>query len=162
MAAEGGMSLVVKTVTRWLKGLIFLFGMYIMIYGHLTPGGGFAGGVICASAFILITLAYGAPEAYRHLPRGAAEKLDSFGALTFLIIALLGLWFAGVFFRNFIGTSPESHFRLTSAGVIVPCNLAIGLKVLSSLFLVFVMLSALHIIVSGEGRRRIERRRHTP
>lgn len=152
----------VKTVTRWLKGVIFLFGIYIVLYGHLTPGGGFAGGVICAAAFILITLAYGATEANRHLPRRAAEKLDSAGALAFLAIALLGLWFGGVFFRNFIGTSPESRFRLTSAGMVVPCNLAIALKVLTSLFLVFVMLSTLHIVVCGEGRRRMGRRRPGP
>ena len=43
-----GMSLVVKTVTGWLKAFILLFGIYIVLYGHLTPGGGFAGGVVVA------------------------------------------------------------------------------------------------------------------
>ncbi len=49
-----GMSMIVKTVTRWLKGPILLFGIYIVLYGHITPGGGFGGGVIIASAFILV------------------------------------------------------------------------------------------------------------
>jgi len=159
---SAGMSLVVKTVARWLKGVIFLFGLYIVLYGHLTPGGGFAGGVICAAAFILLTLAYGARGAYRHLPRPAAEKLDSLGALAFLALAWLGVWAGQVFFRNFIGTSPEHYFRLPSGGIIIPCNLAIAVKVTSSLFLVFIMLSVLHVVVTGEGGRRVARRRHEP
>ncbi len=52
-----GMSLIVKTVNRWLKGFILLFGIYLVLYGHLTPGGGFPGGVVIACAFMLITLA---------------------------------------------------------------------------------------------------------
>ena len=39
-----GMSMIVRTVTRWLKGPILLFGIYIVLYGHITPGGGFGGG----------------------------------------------------------------------------------------------------------------------
>ena len=34
------MGVTVKTVTRWLKGPILLFGIYLVLYGHITPGGG--------------------------------------------------------------------------------------------------------------------------
>ena len=54
-----GMSIIIKTISSWIKILIFLFGIYIIIFGHLTPGGGFAGGVILASSYVLIMLAYG-------------------------------------------------------------------------------------------------------
>ncbi len=60
-----GMGVTVKTVTRWLKGPILLFGIYLVLYGHITPGGGFGGGVVIASAFILITLASGERTALR-------------------------------------------------------------------------------------------------
>ena len=53
-----GMTLIVKTVTRWVKVFIFLFGVYIVITGHLGPGGGFAGGLIIACSYILLTLAF--------------------------------------------------------------------------------------------------------
>ena len=43
-----GMTSIVKTVVRFTMGIIIIFGAYIVIYGHLTPGGGFAGGVILA------------------------------------------------------------------------------------------------------------------
>jgi len=61
MLPEGypGMGTFLKTVTRWMKGPILLFGIYIILYGHVAPGGGFGGGVVIASAFVLMTLAYG-------------------------------------------------------------------------------------------------------
>ena len=52
-----GMTIIVKTVSSWVKVLIIVFGIYIVLFGHLTPGGGFAGGVILASSYILLMLA---------------------------------------------------------------------------------------------------------
>lgn len=154
-----GMSVIVKTVTRWLKGFILLYGIYIVLYGHLTPGGGFAGGVIVACAFILIELAEGQSGVDKVLGRRMAAELDSIGALIFLGVAAAGMVLAGVFFRNFVATPGEAHFTLFSAGVIPSCNIGIGLKVGASLFLVFAMLSALHVAVRQDGRRKIVRRK---
>ena len=54
-----GMTVIVKKTTQLIAGLVFLYGIYVIIHGHLTPGGGFAGGVIIAGSFILLILAYG-------------------------------------------------------------------------------------------------------
>ena len=54
-----GMTIIVKTISSWVKVLIIVFGIYIILFGHLTPGGGFAGGVILASSYILLMLAFG-------------------------------------------------------------------------------------------------------
>jgi multicomponent Na+:H+ antiporter subunit B len=54
-----GMTIIVKKTTQLIAGLVFLYGIYIIIHGHLTPGGGFAGGVILAGSFILQILAFG-------------------------------------------------------------------------------------------------------
>lgn len=54
-----GMSSIVKKVSQLMAGLIFMYGIYIILHGHLTPGGGFAGGAIIAGAFILLILAFG-------------------------------------------------------------------------------------------------------
>jgi multicomponent Na+:H+ antiporter subunit B len=141
-----GMSLIVKTVTECLRGVILLYGIYLIAYGHLTPGGGFPGGVVLASAFVLLTLAEGQRVALRVLSVPVVAELDSVGALVFLGVAVSGLVAAGVFFKNFVVTALEAHFRLVSAGVIPICNLGIGLKVGASLFLVFTVLSALHVV----------------
>ena len=130
MNEEKGMSLIVKTITRWIKGFIFLFGAYIVVYGHLSPGGGFPGGVILAATFILITLAFGKEYALRKMGKVIASELDSLGALLFLLIALLGIYFGGIFFSNFIEKNyPTGNFNLFSAGTIPLCQISIGIKV---------------------------------
>src|SRR4030043_722556 len=95
-----GMTVIVKTVSSWVKVLIFLFGIFIIITGHLSPGGGFAGGVILASSYVLLMLAFGREFAQENLPLALASKLDCFGALMFAVIAILGFAWGGSFFFN--------------------------------------------------------------
>jgi multisubunit Na+/H+ antiporter MnhB subunit len=138
-----GMSLIVKTIGGWVKVLIFLFGVYIVIFGHLTPGGGFAGGVILASCYILLMLAFGREQAEKNLPLSLVSRLDCLGAILFAFIAVVGLAFGGSFFVNFLHQQywPGEPFALISAGTIPLCNIFIGLKVGASLFLVVFILS---------------------
>ena len=145
-----GMSPIVKTVNRWIKGFILVYGIYLVLYGHLTPGGGFSGGVVIACAFILITLAEGQRVGMKTLSKTVASELESSGALIFVIIGLLGIFLGGVFFKNFIQTAAQSHFKLFSAGIIPLCNIGIGLKVGTCLFMVFTILAALR--VEGKGK----------
>jgi multisubunit Na+/H+ antiporter MnhB subunit len=136
--SQEGMTLIVKTIGRLVINFIILFGIYIILFGHLTPGGGFPGGVIVATAFILIMLAYGRETALRKFGDMTASLLDNFGAISFLIIAVLG-FVGGYFFINFI--SLGAPFDLFSAGTIPLSNIAIGLKVSASLYAVFVALA---------------------
>ena len=145
-----GMGVTVKTVTRWLKGPILLFGIYLVLYGHITPGGGFGGGVVIASAFILITLASGERASLQLFGKGVASRLDSVGLLTFLALGWLGTAWAGAyFFSNFISTPEAAQFTLLSGGIMPIANLALGLKVASALFLVFTLLTAFQIMEQG-------------
>jgi len=139
-----GMTIIVKTVSSWVKMLIVLFGIYIILFGHLTPGGGFAGGVILASSYLLIMLAFGREFVQKDLPLALDSKLDCLGALLFAMIAVLGLILCDkIFFANFLYQEylPGKAFDLISAGTIPLSNIAIGLKVGSSLFLVIFLLS---------------------
>ena len=152
-----GMTVIVKTVSSWVKVLIFLFGIYIVVFGHLTPGGGFAGGVILASSYVLLMLAFGREFAEHSLSLPLASKLDCVGALLFLAIALFGLCYgAASFFYNFIEqqylVEKDAAFRLASAGTIPLSNIAIGLKVGASLFLVILLLSMFRPKVSEKPK----------
>lgn len=141
-----GMSLIVKTVTRWTIGFIFLFGWYIILFAHLTPGGGFAGGVILAAGYVLLLLAFGQKVAKKKLNLPLSGELDALGALLFLLIGIIGLWLSGLFLTNFLQHYFPGHpFALFSAGVIPLCNLAIGIKVGASLYLVLLVLSLLKL-----------------
>jgi multisubunit Na+/H+ antiporter MnhB subunit len=142
-----GMGVTVKTVTRWLKGPILLFGIYLVLYGHITPGGGFGGGVVIASAFILITLASGERASLHLFSKDVASRLDSIGLLIFLVLGWLGTGWAGsYFFSNFINTPEAAQFTLLSGGIMPMMNIALGIKVASAIFLVFTLLTAFQIV----------------
>jgi len=120
-------SLVLYTGCRLLFPLILIFGIYIFIHGHLTPGGGFQGGAIIASGFLLIYL--GCRE--RRISRIASNLTESLGGLIFVVIGLLGLVFGGYFLLNFLPKGTAN--ALFSAGIIPIIYIAIGFKVGSEL-----------------------------
>jgi multicomponent Na+:H+ antiporter subunit B len=147
-----GMSLIVKTVTRWVKVFIFLFGVYLIITGHLTPGGGFAGGVIIACSYILLTLAYGKDFTLKRFRTGVAKFLSSTGALLFLIVGLSALGSGGMFLSNYLRNNfPGEELSLLGSGTISIIDIAIGILVASSLFHVFIILSALRLVTGTDG-----------
>ena len=78
---EHGMGEIVMTVARLLRGVILLYGIYLVLYGHITPGGGFAGGVVIACGFVLLTIAGGRQHGLRFFSQRAAATLDSLGVL---------------------------------------------------------------------------------
>ncbi|GAG91157.1 unnamed protein product [marine sediment metagenome] len=148
------MTIIVKTIASWVKVLIILFGIYLILFGHLTPGGGFAGGVILASSYVLLMLAFGGEYAQKNLSLPLVSKLDCVGALLFAMIAILGLVFGGSFFINFLYQKylPGQALELISAGTIPLSNIAIGLKVGASLFLVILVLSMFRLDVSSDKK----------
>lgn len=134
MDDKHGLTLIVKTITRIILWMIFLYGIYIILHGHLTPGGGFGGGVVLALGFLSVLVAYGRPTCKAWFPIGALHGLESSAPLLFLAIGLAGIAVGGAFLFNFLGKG--SLFNLVSAGVLPPLNIVIGLKVGLSLFLV--------------------------
>jgi len=140
-----GMSLIVKNITNIVIGFIFIYGVYIILHGHLTPGGGFAGGVIIAGAFILRFLAFGGELKSEKKASIVASVFESIGGLIFIGVAFLGLFIGGIFFLNFIPKGTPLH--LWSAGIIPICNIAIGIKVGAGLFSIFMALAAMKYII---------------
>lgn len=138
-----GMTLIVKTITRYTVGLILLFGIYIVLHGHLTPGGGFAGGVIIALSFIHLMLAFGKEIALKKMSESTSSILESLGAIMFITIAIIGLAVSGYLFFNFLTAQKPNittFFNLFSSGIIPLCNIAICLKVSAGLFGIFIVL----------------------
>ncbi|MGE5401583.1 MAG: MnhB domain-containing protein [Ignavibacteriales bacterium] len=138
-----GMTLIVKTVTRITVWLIILYGFYIILHGHLTPGGGFGGGVIIALALLNVLLAFGRDFTGKWLNIKLLQDIEASTATLFLIVGILGFASGGAFLANFL--SHGSLFRLISSGTILPLNIIIGIKVGMSLFLVVWVLSAIDV-----------------
>jgi len=141
------MTLIVKTITRLTVGLILLFGIYIILHGHLSPGGGFAGGVIVALSFVHLMLAFGKEVAAAKVSKNLTSNLESIGALMFLGVSLLG-YLGGTFFLNVLNKG--TPFKLMSAGTIILSNISIGIKVGVGLFAIFLALVVLEGAKKGK------------
>lgn len=83
-------SLILRTATTVLLGLMLLFSVFILFRGHNEPGGGFIGGLIASTAFSLHSLAFG-PKALRRLLRVVPRTLITAGLATALVSGLAGL-----------------------------------------------------------------------
>ncbi len=135
-----GMTIVVKKICQFMAPTIFLFGIYITVHGHLTPGGGFTGGVIMASAFILQILSYGSFLDKLQQEKWHLELTESLALLCFLMLAVLGLLLAttSVFFGNFLHRG--SFGELISGGIIPIGNIFVGIEVCAAISSIFVAL----------------------
>jgi multicomponent Na+:H+ antiporter subunit B len=103
--------------------LLLVVGLFIIVHGHLTPGGGFQGGVILAAAFFLPLLARPAAR-FRHSVFGAVEAL---AGAAFIGIGVLALATHGSFLQPLLGTGVLG--QLVSAGTLPLLYAAVGLKV---------------------------------
>lgn len=139
-----GMSVIVRKVTQLMAGLVFLYGIYIIVHGHLTPGGGFAGGTIIAGSFILLIIANGIPFFRLREEKEESSVTESMSILLFLLLAVVGMFLGtSVFFRNFFPLGTPGN--LISAGLLPLYNVVVGAEVaagLLSIFLAFVIYKA--------------------
>ena len=136
------MSKIVRTVTNIIYSFIILFGFYIIIHGHLTPGGGFQGGAVVASAFALLAISYGALKIKDILKKENFSVSECSALFVFIGLAFLGI--STVFFYNFLtggvifGNIPSgiNPGDLNTGGVIPLMNVAVGVEVLSGIGLI--------------------------
>lgn len=133
------MTVIVKKTTQLIAGLVFLYGIYVIIHGHLTPGGGFAGGVIIAGSFILLILAFGSDFIRLTKEETGSTMYENLAILIVTFLAATGMLFGTkIFFLNWLpkGTAGE----LVSAGMLPLYNIFVGLEVAASMLTIFLAL----------------------
>jgi multicomponent Na+:H+ antiporter subunit B len=115
---------ILQSGTSFLLPMILLFGVYIFTHGHLTPGGGFQGGVVIAAAIVLLMMS----DVSLRPDKKVLNWLESLSGAFFVLMGFLGLVLAGGFFDSrFL---PLGEFgRIFSAGAIPLIYSLIGLKV---------------------------------
>jgi multicomponent Na+:H+ antiporter subunit B len=59
--------LILPTATNYLMPVLLLFSLFLLLRGHNDPGGGFAGGLVAAAAFVLLSVSSGVSVARRAL-----------------------------------------------------------------------------------------------
>ena len=118
---------ILRTGADLLFPLLLVVGLYIILHGHLTPGGGFQGGVILASAFFLPLLARPGSS----INQDVISIVEGLAGATFILIGLLAMsegyeFLTPLFDKGELGA-------LISAGSLPILYLAVGIKVGSEL-----------------------------
>lgn len=128
-----GASAALRALAAGLIGIIVALGVYIVVHGQITPGGGFQGGVILAAAPLGAFLAGRYLRMKAIAPHLLIEWGDALGAAGYALLGLSGLVFAGIFLKNYIPLGTPGH--LLSGGQLDVASVFVGLEV-SGAFLV--------------------------
>ena len=121
-----------KTASTILFPIIMLYGMYVMIYGHLSPGGGFQGGVIIASAILLLLISHKEFE----VPHSLIVLLETLAGVSYVLIGLIGLFTLDIFLGNFLPHDISQMGMLLSGGIIPIIYIIVGIKVGSEMSMI--------------------------
>ncbi len=114
-----------KSASKLLFPIITLYGIYVMVYGHLSPGGGFQGGVIIASGVLLLLVSHKDFE----VPHSVIVLLETFAGVAYVLIGLIGLFTLDVFLGNFLPHDVSQMGMLMSGGIIPIIYIIVGIKV---------------------------------
>lgn len=140
------MTKIVRTTANLFYPFCLTFGLYVVLHGHLSPGGGFQGGAVMATgmALLLVSRRYG--DIVPHIRKNAMTLLEAAGLLLFIGVGVSGLLAGGAFFFNHLagaggwfGTAVEhgANGGVLSTGGIVPLlNIAVGVEVLGGLTII--------------------------
>ena len=132
--ARPPLSPLVRCAMQGLMPWFWIFPVTIILQGHLTPGGGFQGGVAIAVLAILVDTTYGTPTGTRGVPGRTLGTAEALGALAFLSLGLAGLLAGAGYLANLAAGFPAgTPGSLASGGAIPFLNIAIGCKVAAAL-----------------------------
>lgn len=112
--------------------IIFIFGIYIILNGHLSPGGGFSGGAILGAGLILYTSAFGFARTQKFFD----EHVYRIAKITALCMyGMIGSYFYitganGI--ENHIPLGQPGH--ILSGGIILPIDICVGLEVACTMY----------------------------
>lgn len=126
-----------------------LIGLYVIAHGQLSPGGGFQGGVIVATALHLLYIAIDYKALERIRPAAAYAIADAAGEAAYVLLGTAGLLAGSAFLANFL---PYGTFNTLSSGGTVPLlNAAIGVEVAGAIVVLLARFLDQALEIEGGG-----------
>jgi multicomponent Na+:H+ antiporter subunit B len=127
----------VSMLTIALIGPVVLFGIYVVVHGQVTPGGGFQGGVILATAPLLIYLAGEYKSLLRLAPRWLVETAEAIGAGGYAVIGAIAVFSHEPFLANVLPLGRAGD--VFSGGTVALIDLTVGLEVAGGFILLLLV-----------------------
>ncbi len=119
--------LILKVITKFLVGIILLFGLYVQFHGDYSPGGGFQAGVIVAAAFILYGIVMGLEKVQDVLPFWIVQKMAALGVLVYAFTGVYSL-LTGYNYLDYTALSPYDPEHGQHVGILI-VELGVGITV---------------------------------
>ncbi len=132
MVYEPQNDLILQMVASFLVPLIIIFGIYVILNGHLSPGGGFSGGAIIGAGLILYLNAFGFAKTERFFTE-KTYKTICFCSLTFYCLAKSYSFYTGAHHLE-SGIPLGTPGAILSSGLILPLNICVGLVVACTMY----------------------------
>lgn len=128
---------ILQTAARILVPPIFIFGIYIILAGHLGPGGGFSGGAVIGAGLILYLNAFGFEKTEKFFTAKTYRRL-SFGALACYSLAKSYSFYTGAnHIESIIPLGTPG--AILSSGLILLLNICVGIVVAGTMYTFYVM-----------------------
>ena len=121
-----------NSAAKLMFPFLLMFGLYIMFYGHLSPGGGFQGGVVVASAVLLLLISQ---NDFR-LPHSVVSIFEVIAGASYVIIGLIGLFVFDNFLGNILPNDISNMGMFLSGGIIPIIYIIVGIKVGSEMSMI--------------------------
>lgn len=128
---------ILQTAARVLMPPIIIFGIYVILCGHLGPGGGFSGGAIIGSGLILYVNAFGFKKIERFFTQ-KTYKWICFVALLFYCLAKTYSFYCGAHHLE-TGIPLGTPGNILSSGLILPLNICVGMVVACTMYAFYAM-----------------------
>ncbi len=128
---------ILQKITLILVPVIFLFGFYIILNGHLSPGGGFSGGATIGAGLILYVTTFGFHKTERFFSEKTYD-IVKVGALSLYSITMIYYFYTGAnLIKNVIPLGTPGN--ILSSGMILPINIFVGLEVACTMYAFFAL-----------------------
>ena len=128
---------ILQLVATFLVPIIIIFGIYIILNGHLGPGGGFSGGAVIGAGLVLYLNAFGFAKTERFFTE-KTYKWVCFFSLSFYCLAKSYSFYTGA--NHLHSVIPKgTPGAILSSGLILPLNIAVGLVVACTIYAFYAM-----------------------
>jgi multicomponent Na+:H+ antiporter subunit B len=142
--SRNGQDIILQSAARLLVPLMQLFALYVLAHGHHSPGGGFQGGVIFGTSFILLAIAYDLEKVFSRIKERVVMLFSGIGVLVYAGIGILCMLLGGSFL-NYGRLAPllqVTEVEARSHGIL-------GIEIGVAITVTFIMISLYADLASG-------------